>query len=285
MEKFEVILFIIIWEQLLLTINSASRALQSVEIDLSAATRLLSMAFDELAFMRDSWETIITTAKTISAIWKIAPQFHVVRKRRTKKFFDELNSDERLQDPELAFKSHVFFAIVDTAMAQLKSRFEGQRLVSAAFSFLYPKSLLNLSDIDLELAATKLQQTYSSDIGPNFMSEVRSFRREFSKELEATKTVLDILKVIMSSDITSSIPELATACVLFATLPVTVASAEGSFSKLKIIKTYLRSTISQDRLDGLALLAIENECAKQMNTEDLIDKFANSKARIAKFTK
>jgi len=115
------------------------------------------------------------------------------------------------------------------------------------------------------------------------MSEVRSFRREFSKELEATKTVLDILKVIMSSDITSSIPELATACVLFATLPVTVASAERSFSKLKIIKTYLRSTISQDRLDGLALLAIENECAKQMNTEDLIDKFANSKARIAKF--
>ena len=88
---------------------------------------------------------------------------------------------------------------------------------------------------------------------------MRSFRCEFSKELEATKTVLDILKVIMSSGITSSIPELATACVLFATLPVTVASAERSFSKLKIIKTYLRSTISQDRLDGLALLAIENE--------------------------
>ena len=138
MEKFEFILFIIIWERLLLTINSASRALQSVEIDLSAATRLLSMAFDELAFMRDSWETIITTAKTISAIWKIAPQFHVVRKRRTKKFFDELNSDECLQDLELAFKNHVFFSIVDTAMAQLMSRFEGQRLVSAEFSFFIP---------------------------------------------------------------------------------------------------------------------------------------------------
>ena len=89
----------------------------------------------------------------------------------------------------------------------------------------------------------------------------------------------------MSFHITSSIPDLATACVLFATLPVTVASAERSFSKLKIIKTYLRSTISQDRLDGLALLAIENECAKQMNIDDLIDRFANSKSRIAKFMK
>jgi len=41
-------------------------------------------------------------------------------------------------------------------MAQLKSRFEGQHLVSAAFRFLYPKSLLHLSDVDFELAATNL---------------------------------------------------------------------------------------------------------------------------------
>ena len=95
--------------------------------------------------------------------------------------------------------------------------------------------------------------------------------------------MLDILELIMSYHITSSIPELATACVLFATLPVTVATAERSFSKLKIIKTYLRSTFSQDRLDGLALLAIENECAKQVNIDELIDKFANTKARMAKF--
>lgn len=169
-------------------------------------------------------------------------------------------------------------------MAELKSRFQGQRLVSSEFSFLYLKYLLHLSDVDLELAATKLQQTYSSDIGLDFVSEVRSFRREFSKELETTKTVSDILKLIMSSPITSSIPELATACALFANLPVTVARVR-SFSKLKIIKMYLRSTILQDRLDGLALLAIENECAKQLINDDLINTFANSKTRIVKFMK
>ena len=57
-----------------------------------------------------------------------------------------------------------------------------------------------------------------------------------------------------------------------------MASAERSFSKLKLIKTYLRSSISQERLDGLALLAIENEGAKQLNIDDLLDKFANTKA-------
>ena len=35
-------------------------------------------------------------------------------------------------------------------------------------------------------------------------------------------------------------------------------------------------------LDGLALLAIENEGAKQLNIDDLLDKFANTKARAAK---
>ena len=48
MEKFEFIVFIVIWERLLLTFNSASRTLQTVEIDLSAATTLLSMALGEL---------------------------------------------------------------------------------------------------------------------------------------------------------------------------------------------------------------------------------------------
>ena len=58
-----------------------------------------------------------------------------------------------------------------------------------------------------------------------------------------------------------------------------MASAERSFSKLKLIKTYLRSSTSRERLDGLALLAIENEGAKQLNIDDSVCKFANHKAR------
>lgn len=68
--------------------------------------------------------------------------------------------------------------------------------------------------------------------------------------------------ILIDARLQASMPELVTACVLFMTLPVTVATAERSFSKLKIIKTYLRSTMSQERLDDLAIISIEQKCAK-----------------------
>jgi hypothetical protein len=46
------------------------------------------------------------------------------------------------------------------------------------------------------------------------------------------------------------------------TILVTVASAERTFSKLKLIKSYLRPTTSQERLSGLAILSIERNMRK-----------------------
>ena len=63
------------------------------------------------------------------------------------------------------------------------------------------------------------------------------------------------------------------------TIPVTVASAERSFSKLKLLKSYLRSTMSQERLNGLALIAIENDILESVNYEMLIDNFATKNAK------
>ena len=50
-----------------------------------------------------------------------------------------------------------------------------------------------------------------------------------------------------------SFPNTCIAYRILLTIPVTVVSAERSFSKLKLIKSYLRSTMSQERLSGLAI--------------------------------
>ena len=53
------------------------------------------------------------------------------------------------------------------------------------------------------------------------------------------------------------------ACIAFRillTIPVTIASAEISFSKLKLIKSYLRLTMLQERLSELAILSFKWKC-------------------------
>ncbi|KAL4558569.1 hypothetical protein LXL04_036770 [Taraxacum kok-saghyz] len=59
------------------------------------------------------------------------------------------------------------------------------------------------------------------------------------------------------------------------------ASAERSFSKLKLLKSYLRSTMTQERLSGLAMISIKNEMLESINYEELINQFAIKNARRA----
>ena len=66
---------------------------------------------------------------------------------------------------------------------------------------------------------------------------------------------------------------------------MTVSSAERSFLKLKLIKTYLRNSMSQDRLNRLAMVLIENDLLDKISYENLINEFASRNARRTKFFK
>jgi hypothetical protein len=52
---------------------------------------------------------------------------------------------------------------------------------------------------------------------------------------------------------------------------VTIASAERSFSKLKLLKNYLRSLMSQEKLNGLPSLCIEKKLLDEININSVID--------------
>ena len=67
------------------------------------------------------------------------------------------------------------------------------------------------------------------------------------------------------------------------TIPITVASAERSFSKLKLIKSFLRSTMSQERLNGLAIISIEKDLVSKLEYKNLINDFASQKVRKVNF--
>ncbi|KAL0453727.1 UNVERIFIED_CONTAM: hypothetical protein Slati_1350800, partial [Sesamum latifolium] len=56
-------------------------------------------------------------------------------------------------------------------------------------------------------------------------------------------------------------------------------SAKRSFSKLKLLKTYLRSSTSQETLNGLAILCIEKHMLGKIDVDSMIDDFASRNAR------
>ena len=70
---------------------------------------------------------------------------------------------------------------------------------------------------------------------------------------------------------------------IYLSVPISSAGCERSFSCLKRVKTYLRSTMGQARLSSLAIINIESDCLKLININDIIDCFSKGKYRRLDF--
>lgn len=79
-------------------------------------------------------------------------------------------------------------------------------------------------------------------------------------------------------------PNLCIVFRIYLSAALTNCSDERSFSVLKRIKNYLRSTTLSNRLNALALLNIENNMLNDINVKSLINNFAEKKARKKLFT-
>lgn len=153
--------------------------------------------------------------------------------------------------------------------------------VCERFDFLTPKTLLRMDDMTIVNKCDKFQMRYADILGSNFSLQYLNIYKMIKPELTETWTVHQLCSVITKKlgALECDFTEVYTAMLLFHTIPVTSASAERSFSKLKIIKNYLRNSMAQDRLRYLSLLAIENIVASNLDLSEVIDRFAQIKAR------
>ena len=74
------------------------------------------------------------------------------------------------------------------------------------------------------------------------------------------------------------LPNLSILYKIFLTQPVTSATTERSFSRIKLIKNYLKSTMKTAQLSELALLSVERELADNIDFESTITRFATLKS-------
>ena len=172
----------------------------------------------------------------------------------------------------------------DRFLVELETRSKSAKEVAAMFESIQSKSLVSATEEELKISIPKLTSFYDELSESELTIEIPRLRRHLKAakfDLERVKgwTALEILTFIAEWDFLESLPTLSLSLKLFLTLCVSVASCERSFSKLKLIKNYLRSTMSQARLSGLAILSVENELAKNLNFDEIIDNFASLKAR------
>lgn len=284
METFDFVLLLVFQSKVLKNINLISKLLQSPNADIENASQLLQTARDNLVTLRSNFETLVEEAKVLAKAWSIDPKLTSKRPQKVKKFFDELSSDHRIVDSLKSFQVTIFNASLDIFIQQLNKRFTSLQNINDYFSFLHPVHLFKLENENIQERAEKLVRKYESDLTMNLSNELISLKTLMSKEIGKKENMLSIKDLakflfIENTFLASSLPDVCTALQLYLTLPVTSATAERSFSKMKLIKTFLRNTMSESRLSALAVLSIEHETCSSLNLDEVVKKFLSAKRR------
>lgn len=90
---------------------------------------------------------------------------------------------------------------------------------------------------------------------------------------------LQMCKLLREDYLTDVYPNIDIALRLYVCTPISNCTTERSFSCLKRIKNYLKSTMGTEKLNSLAILNIEADLLSTLNCDDLIDAFAEEKSR------
>lgn len=284
---------LITWHEVLFKINLVSKTLQRQDVHLQSALKLIESVKKFLETMRTETglNSVITDAKELAEKLGITPEFQEesqVRPRMSKRHFPcegRGGNEPVVMSEKDEFKVNFFYVVLDTANNAISERFEQMDKHSKHFGFLYDMKELNNCEKDvLKEHCMNLQSVLTADNesdinGDELQKEIVILAPMLTKDSCPVTT----LNYVTKNRLMDIFPNVFVAMRILLTLPISVASGERSFSKLKIIKNYLRSTISQERLNGLATLCIENQILNSIDTDSILKDFAKIKARKVSF--
>lgn len=171
--------------------------------------------------------------------------------------------------------------IIDRILGELDSRFKGL----GTFRYV---GLLNSSKFKMfdQTFPKDLLQSLKAIFGESFdiVKLTNELKVIFSKEEFASKKVNEIIMAILNDEMDDVFSESLKLSKLILTLPSTTATVERSFSILRRVKNYMRSTMGEERLFYLMLMAVEGEFLNNMMKrssfyDELIDDYSNSANR------
>lgn len=276
-----------VWKDILVNVDKVNCSLQLKNISINCANIMLKGLLTIMKQMRDTGiKNYVKISMNLAVEFEIEPNFPEKRKKKKKRMTSELAEDEghlltSVEELEIELN-----AVFDSIIVQLNWRYDRMTDIVSDFEFLSGFFLYNQLDDQIKKCAADLAIKYSNDFnGPELCLEIVYFKNQCKSYFPNLKvaTPLDLLNMIHAESIKDVYPNVEIALRIYLTLPVTVASCERSFSKLKLIKNYLRSSLKQERLTNLSILSIEQVMANNIDYEDIINDFASVKARKHQF--
>lgn len=164
--------------------------------------------------------------------------------------------------------------VCDVIIDVAKERFAfSGHLVAASLFFSEKFSEYNMDFPEREL--TTAVAAYSMLDKQRLKTELSViYMREEYKSITGATSLLNFL---ISNSLEDALREVKKLLEIIVTVPMITTEAERTFSTLNRIKTFLRNSMSQDRLTALAVLSIESEFVKTIPSfnEKVMDNFAN----------
>lgn len=209
----------------------------------------------------DFWANILLKGQTLGVSGPELP-----RQRKIPKKLDENAGTSHVFLNAESFYKRKFYEILDQTICSLSTRFQSSLL----------EHLIEMEKFATQkVAAEKVCDFYGCDFDPERLLLHRNMFLDFVQTLNSqVNSVPDVLRFFKNNqNIVSMLPEYVKFIKLLLTIPVTSCTAERSFSGLRRLKTYLRSTMTSDRLNSMAILNVHKEEAGELDLDSLADKF------------
>nr|CAH7755641.1 unnamed protein product [Callosobruchus chinensis] len=180
------------------------------------------------------------------------------------------------------FRSVIAKEVCDTITTQMKDRFSFRGHLQAAYLFNKDK----YSEFAKKFPVTVLNEVasfYPMLSKSRLKTELEIiYSREDLKEIVGA---MNLLSFILENNLNETFIETSKILKIIVTTPMTTAEAERTFSTLKRIKTFLRNTMLNDRLNALVMMSINRNLVHQINNFDdkVMEKFISMKDRRADF--
>ena len=274
--NFEFIFCVVVWKDILTEVNRVSKTMQLKKQTFFDILALITNIIIYLRQLRENgFELKVEEASKIAREYGFTSEFRQHRIRKHKLMAGELASDNVQENPSQEIKINFFNAVIDQSIVSLNERFDTLESITKIYGFLFDIKLSAAADNLLEMCIRLCDVIGDIDA------------MDLQRDIVMLTTLLPdtdynpetLLAYMYAGQRHLAFPSLALALQIFLTLPTTVATAERTFSKLKLTKTYLRSCMNQDRLTNLSILSIENDLAHNINFDSVIDEFADKKAR------